>query len=390
MFKQPFRAIFGSRRIAFLAGVGLGGCSLLTPDIGECVDTRDCIDEFGNGWSCNDKGLCIEPPPGALEAEVAAESCIDLDVPELKSALRFVPVNTEYMVDDFSEFGGCISAPTVGNDAFYKLALQQGEKWHFHIKNHSPEVNPAIVVLPGCDSRTCNAGTAVDLCDSGSDEKLSMIVPKSGTYYLGVDTREPGGGDFELMAFKPNCGDGVVEPGEACDDGNQVANDGCDQYCRAEISATDANGQGGLLANEIEPNDAGADANIVKFGDLPPNAERSITVQGRIGQWCDRDTYAVEVPDGMSIAVNVLPNSGSACAADEAPIKLALCNPDGNTVRATGKAPEEGMCPELNSSIAGTTNLVGNTYFLRIRTSESHSRMDYNLEIRIEETVDPE
>ncbi|MBX3395025.1 MAG: DUF4215 domain-containing protein [Phycisphaerae bacterium] len=30
------------------------------------------------------------------------------------------------------------------------------------------------------------------------------------------------------------CGNGIVEPGEQCDDGNQAAGDGCDQNCRLE------------------------------------------------------------------------------------------------------------------------------------------------------------
>jgi cysteine-rich repeat protein len=368
----------------------LSACSLIQPELGNCEETRDCVEEFGYGWSCTDDGFCLEPDEEVLAGQIAADSCIDLDVPTLTSEQRFIPVNTEFMVDDFSEFGGCISAPTVGNDAFYKIDLVEGEKWAFHVKNNTDEANPAIVVLPGCDSRTCNAGTAADVCDAGGDEKLSVIVPRSGTYYVGVDSREPGGGDFELMAFRPNCGNGTVEPGEACDDGNRVGEDGCDNYCRAEIRATDSNNQGGLLANEIEPNDAGADANIIKFDEVAGTREREITVQGRIGVWCDRDTYAIQVPDGMSVEASVLPNSADACSPDQPKVRLVLCNPDGNTVRASGEAPEEGMCPELNGSIAGTTSLPGNTYFIRIRTSETHDRMDYNMTIRLVETAPQE
>jgi cysteine-rich repeat protein len=34
------------------------------------------------------------------------------------------------------------------------------------------------------------------------------------------------------MAAIPECGNGELEPGEACDDGNQVGNDGCNAQCR--------------------------------------------------------------------------------------------------------------------------------------------------------------
>src|ERR1041385_1418496 len=36
------------------------------------------------------------------------------------------------------------------------------------------------------------------------------------------------------------CGDGIVAPGEECDDGNQVSGDGCDANCRFTCLASDA------------------------------------------------------------------------------------------------------------------------------------------------------
>lgn len=32
-----------------------------------------------------------------------------------------------------------------------------------------------------------------------------------------------------------NCGDGVVDFGELCDDGNVASGDGCSEYCRSEL-----------------------------------------------------------------------------------------------------------------------------------------------------------
>lgn len=32
-------------------------------------------------------------------------------------------------------------------------------------------------------------------------------------------------------AYQPDCGNGVVDPGEACDDGNQYNNDECTNVC---------------------------------------------------------------------------------------------------------------------------------------------------------------
>jgi cysteine-rich repeat protein len=46
-------------------------------------------------------------------------------------------------------------------------------------------------------------------------------------------------GDFDLVALRfegtpAACGNGVVEPGEACDDGGTIAGDGCDAACQIE------------------------------------------------------------------------------------------------------------------------------------------------------------
>ncbi|MCL4223639.1 MAG: DUF2341 domain-containing protein [Myxococcales bacterium] len=41
-----------------------------------------------------------------------------------------------------------------------------------------------------------------------------------------------GGGDVDAPIVEPRCGDGNVDPGEACDDGNQVDTDACTSACQ--------------------------------------------------------------------------------------------------------------------------------------------------------------
>ena len=41
---------------------------------------------------------------------------------------------------------------------------------------------------------------------------------------------------------EPSCGDGVVSPGEQCDDGNNAGNDGCSAACRIEIAGVCGDG----------------------------------------------------------------------------------------------------------------------------------------------------
>lgn len=50
---------------------------------------------------------------------------------------------------------------------------------------------------------------------------------------------------------KPYCGDGKVDPGEICDDGNNIGGDGCDPTCKPEPKPL---ADGTLLITEIQPN----------------------------------------------------------------------------------------------------------------------------------------
>ncbi len=367
-----FLTLSSSLLIAACAALGVNACSFVEPEIGECNSDSQCIDVFGIGHSCDDEGFCVEPDRGVLDGLLAADSCVSPDIPVLQSAPMYIPIQTEAMADDFREFGGCVNAPMSGNDGFFKINMEEDERWHFHLRNDSEMANPGIFILPSCDSRSCQTATASDVCDAGTDEHLSMIAPFSGEYFVGIDTRDPGGGNFELMALKTTCGNGgALETGEACDDGNRDPGDGCDEFCRAEIYEDNT--------TEVEPNDGSPVANVIKM----PNGTGTFTVNGRLGERCDRDTFAVDVPEGGSVSATVTPGREDACSPDAPAVRLVLCNPDGNSVRATAVAPSETTCPELTAEIAGTSDLPANRYYVRIRTSETAPRLDYLLNITV-------
>ena len=61
---------------------------------------------------------------------------------------------------------------------------------------------------------------------------------KSGCYDI---TDDPGSAD----SGSGNCGNGVVDEGEECDDGNQISGDGCSKYCMKEDSDKENGGSDG-------------------------------------------------------------------------------------------------------------------------------------------------
>jgi cysteine-rich repeat protein len=63
----------------------------------------------------------------------------------------------------------------------------------------------------------------------------------------------PQGAACDIGAFEttPNCGNGVLDSGEACDDGNTSAGDCCSPFCTVEPLAGDCNGDGMVDVDEL-------------------------------------------------------------------------------------------------------------------------------------------
>lgn len=66
---------------------------------------------------------------------------------------------------------------------------------------------------------------------------------RAGQYYAKIGSKDIGAGDHRhicigvktsTFSIPPRCGNGLVEPGEACDDGNMASGDGCDSLCQVE------------------------------------------------------------------------------------------------------------------------------------------------------------
>jgi cysteine-rich repeat protein len=95
-------------------------------------------------------------------------------------------------------------------------------------------------VLP-TDS-TATADGCADLHGSGTSERLSYNMLPAGTYYITIDGYQAssvGTYTFTIAAGVQNtCGNGVVETGETCDDGNTAAADGCSATCQVEATYT--------------------------------------------------------------------------------------------------------------------------------------------------------
>jgi cysteine-rich repeat protein len=82
----------------------------------------------------------------------------------------------------------------------------------------------------------------------------------------------------------PECGNGVLEAGEQCDDGNAVSGDGCSAYCLVEQQGTCGNGV-------IEAGEQCDDGNLTEGDGCGPNCQLERcgdgVIQAGIGEECD-------------------------------------------------------------------------------------------------------
>lgn len=88
------------------------------------------------------------------------------------------------------------------------------------------------------ECRTASDCEAVDVCavlECGSDYTCALASDQSGTDGIECELGGASGICADGECAIPVCGNGIVEPGEHCDDGNTDAGDGCSARCRLEL-----------------------------------------------------------------------------------------------------------------------------------------------------------
>ncbi len=320
--------------------------------------------------ACNVFDESLIPSDSEMDAgsqgEKLGEDCVGKDIPSFDSLNEFRQIDTSKLKNDRYQLS-CVGNAQ-GNDGFFKVEMEAGKKWHFHVKvTPGTEADPAVYVLDsGCQDSVCQRGWGLNECVAGQDEHFSFFPPRSGTYFVGVDSMTSGGEPLQVLAVQPDCGNDVKEHSETCDDGNLDSGDGCDEVCRQELSKGNA--------KEVEPNDEPtANANVLLLDGA------ALTVTGQLGSKCDFDSYAVVVEEGGSVRALLESTGGDDCGVD---LKLQLVDTDGLTPLGTIRS-SSGECPVLEGTESFASGLSAGTYFVRVTTEreDEPDAFDYALEI---------
>ncbi len=323
--------------------------------------------------ACNvfDESLYLRADAGSdatVSSLTLSERCSGT-VPEIPRVNRDYSLDTSGLADDLRDLASCAGRELPGNDGFFRVHMEAGELWHFHVHTLDRTHNPAIYLLPSCDDRACTRG--LDECGDGRDEHISIRARETRDYFVGLDSPSSGGSPYTLTVVHAACGDGEREHGESCDDRNRTSGDGCDDQCRTEL------GDNGV---EVEPNDDFSDPNIVVVNTAP------VTVQASLGGRCDFDMFGVNLPAGGSVRVTMLDINGQPCATSTPEFRMVWMLPDGTTTSGTGALAGDNHCPAISDAqtFAQRVSTAG-TYYVRVSPVADLSTVT-NYKLRFEVT----
>lgn len=202
--------------------------------------------------------------------------------------------------------------------------------------------NLGVSVRASC-AADVELGCADATAEVGGEERLSVPIEAGQTVFVMVHGYAPGeAGDYHLsVASRPIvCGDGITDPVEGCDDGNDSSGDGCSASCELE-------------ATELEPNDTVGSAQAFAapwFAAIDPPG--------------DVDVLVVDVPKKASLVVHTFDVGDGACAGGMLDSFVEVLDASGETVLVTDDDGGEGLC-----SRAIATALEPGEYLVRVSAS---------------------
>jgi cysteine-rich repeat protein len=244
---------------------------------------------------------------------------------------------------------------------FYSVDLTIGTIIRFETSDEnglgSCVATDTVVTLFDTDGTTL-IDTDDDGAVLGACSLLEFTVPATGTYFIQIEEFDNNaiidGYQIHVTDITPICGDGIVVPGEDCDDNNFINGDGCSSQCEVETgfvcigSPSDCT----LLITETEANNTAATANSLG---APFTAGFGSLIA------LDSDFYSVDLTAGTTVRFETSDENGlGSCVATDTVIDLL--DTDGATLIDTDDDGSDfGACSRLDFDVP-----VDGTYFIEI------------------------
>ena len=191
-----------------------------------------------------------------------------------------------------------------------------------------------------CDNYDCGQGpdrtSTGDCLDREMLASITCVKLSQETCDDGAENSDTAADSCRTDCTPARCGDGVIDTGETCDDGNTVAGDGCAPACRPTVCGD------GVL----DPGEGCDDGNTVDTDDCTNACQSPRCGDGVVSSTFGSETFTGPTVTGPTGAVGHVCDDGSDC--------FGTCD-----VSADGFAPEHGICQSLGYSRAVTVTWGG-------------------------------
>jgi cysteine-rich repeat protein len=371
LLRRPSQALLGRKR-------GAGGCARLVP----------AEDDFAADLAAGRYLLAVRSASGPGGASTVT---VRVRRPACGNGIRELSRREE--CDDGNATGGdgCDAACRVeasgtveglGREQTFSGGLRgPRDLAYYRVVLPGPGYIRAETGVPSVGACTAGAGdTVLALTDAnlallGADDDAagsvcSRIDPRTasfarlpaGTYFVRVSSFA---GAASIPAYQvrirtdaPSCGNGIVDPNEACDDGNTASGDRCSPTCALDVRTFP----------ESEPNDSVATAD--SSGAIRGGGR--VTLAGSLTAGADRDFYSLLVTAGPPVRLEAYTywNLGDpALECDSArDTVLSLETPTGVRLAVSDDAAGRGFCSALGGmSGLSVSDLAPGPYLLVVR-----------------------
>lgn len=238
-----------------------GAARLCTPGANvfcKCVGgqedgTKVCLDSgqaFGPCEPClgvgqQDTEPRVEPDTSSGQPDVAvtpetSDKCPGAAAPLSAAQPLVLYGDTGPLKSNYNGTGAC-GAAGQGKDAVHAFTADTRGRATLELKPGSG-LDASLYVRRGNCEGTDQGGCS-ESAGAGGSESIKVAVNAGETVFVFVDGKDGSAGTYTLTAtFEEGsaCGDGLADPDEICDDGNEAAGDGCDAKCEPELKSPKA------------------------------------------------------------------------------------------------------------------------------------------------------
>jgi cysteine-rich repeat protein len=317
-----------------------------------------------------------------IESQGPADICPGVTLDLVQAGSNYIATKSGATTGMTAAYAGSCGSSASAPDQVYEFNSGVGGNVTVSIPSVGTDFDSVLYVRKGA---CYGSGMAEIECDDAfgdGGETITFQAPPDTDYWVFVDGYNSQSGVFRLeVTVVPTCGDGTVDTGEECDDGNQTDGDGCGGTCTIEASCA------GLTENE--PNPWNSPKPIVAACGTFKIPHAAITPSG------DADHFQIAglIENATVVAYAFVGTPGACPAGNDIVLSLwkaPISSPPANIGSCTGQtgsvACEEtvtnGNCAELTHAI--TSGNAGD-YIVKVHSWGTGSTIDdYGIVVSIQ------